>query len=104
MWGVKYLTGPEGFQYSGWFMDADENWYYFNESDKTMKTGWHHDLEDGYWYYLNPSDGKMAYGWQTIARWPMAGRPLMERNITSSQCGMWEITISAMNVRDGCIL
>ena len=47
-------------------MDADENWYYFNESDKTMKTGWHHDLEDGYWYYLNPSDGKMAYGWQTI--------------------------------------
>ncbi len=39
----------------------------FNESDKAMKTGWHHDSEDGYWYYLNPADGKMMMdGWQTI--------------------------------------
>ena len=64
--GVNYLTDPQGERYSGWFIDAGENWYYFNESDKTMKTGWHHDREDGYWYYLNPADGKMVDGWQTI--------------------------------------
>ena len=64
--GVNYLTDPQGERYSGWFIDAGENWYYFNESDKTMKTGWHHDREDGYWYYLNPADGKMMDGWQTI--------------------------------------
>lgn len=63
---MKHLIGPEGVSYSGWFIDSDENWYYFNESDKAMKTGWHHDTEDGYWYYLNPSDGKMSVGWQTI--------------------------------------
>ncbi len=64
--GVNYLTDPQGERYSGWFIDAGENWYYFNESDKAMKTGWHHDSEDGYWYYLNPADGKMVDGWQTI--------------------------------------
>ena len=64
--GVNYLTDPQGERYSGWFIDAGENWYYFNESDKAMETGWHHDSEDGYWYYLNPADGKMADGWQTI--------------------------------------
>ncbi len=64
--GVNYLTDPQGERYSGWFIDAGENWYYFNESDKAMKTGWHHDSEDGYWYYLNPADGKMMDGWQTI--------------------------------------
>lgn len=64
--GAKYLTDPAGNKYSGWFIDSKEDWYYFNESDKAMKTGWHHDDKDGYWYYLNPSDGKMATGWQTI--------------------------------------
>lgn len=64
--GVNYLTDAQGERYSGWFIDADENWYYFNDADKAMKTGWHHDSEDGFWYYLNPSDGKMADGWQTI--------------------------------------
>ena len=37
--GVNYLTDPQGERYSGWFIDAGENWYYFNESDKAMKTG-----------------------------------------------------------------
>ncbi len=64
--GVNYLTDSQGERYSGWFMNWDENWYYFNKSDKTMKTGWHHDDEDGYWYYLNPSDGRMVVGWQNI--------------------------------------
>lgn len=64
--GAKYLTDSKGNKYSGWFIDSKEDWYYFNESDKTMKTGWHHDNKDGYWYYLNQSDGKMVTGWQTI--------------------------------------
>lgn len=64
--GTKYLTDATGEKYSGWFIDSKEDWYYFNESDKAMKTGWHHDDKDGYWYYLNLSDGKMVTGWQTI--------------------------------------
>lgn len=64
--GTKFLTDSKGEKYSGWFIDSKEDWYYFNESDKTMKKGWHHDEKDGYWYYLNPSDGKMVTGWQTI--------------------------------------
>lgn len=64
--GAKYLTDSTGEKYSGWFIDSKEDWYYFNESDKTMKTGWHHDDKDGYWYYLNLSDGKMVTGWQAI--------------------------------------
>lgn len=64
--GANYLTDSKGEKYSGWFKDSKEDWYYFNESDKSMKTGWHHDDKDGYWYYLNLSDGKMATDWQTI--------------------------------------
>lgn len=64
--GAKYLTDSAGNKNSGWFIDSKENWYYFNESNKTMKTGWHHDDKDGYWYYLNLSEGKMVTGWQTI--------------------------------------
>ena len=64
--GTKYLRDSTGEKYSGWFIDSKEDWYYFNESDKAMKTGWHHDDKDGYWYYLNLSDGKMVTGWQAI--------------------------------------
>ncbi len=64
--GIRFLMDSKGEKYSGWFIDSKEDWYYFNESDKTMKTGWHHDDKDGYWYYLNLSDGKMVTGWQTI--------------------------------------
>lgn len=64
--GTRYLTDVQGKNYSGWFIDSNGDWYYFNESDKSMKTGWHHDDRDGYWYYLNLSDGKMATGWQII--------------------------------------
>lgn len=64
--GIYYLTDSSGEKYSGWFIDSKEDWYYFNESDKSMKTGWHHDEKDGYWYYLSLSDGKMVTGWQMI--------------------------------------
>ena len=64
--GVNYLIDVQGNIYSGWFMDAEGNWYYFNDTDKSMKTGWYLDNGNGYWYYLNPSDGKMATGWQVI--------------------------------------
>ena len=64
--GIKYLTDSKGEKYSGWFVDSKEDWYYFNETDTAMKTGWYHDDKDGYWYYLNLSDGKMVTGWQMI--------------------------------------
>ncbi len=64
--GAKYLTDSKGEKYSGWFIDSKEDWYYFKDSNKVMKTGWHQDDKDGYWYYLNLSNGKMVMGWQTI--------------------------------------
>lgn len=64
--GTKYLTDSKGEKYSGWFIDSNEDWYYFDETDKTMKAGWYHDEKDGYWYYLSLSDGKMVTGWQVI--------------------------------------
>lgn len=61
----KYLTDSKGEKYYGWFK-SNEDWFYFNESDKAMKIGWHNDDKDGYWYYLNLTSGKMETGWQTI--------------------------------------
>ena len=65
-----YHFGADGSMDTGWFKDADGNWYYLNPaSDGTqgaMKTGWFKDT-DGNWYYLNPvSDGTrgaMKTGW-----------------------------------------
>ncbi len=64
--GKKYLTDSQGTKYSGWFIDANKDWFYFNESDQSMKTGWHHDNADKFTYYLDENSGKMLTGWQTI--------------------------------------
>ncbi|MEQ2373608.1 YDG domain-containing protein [Pilosibacter fragilis] len=65
-----YHFGADGYMDTGWFKDADGNWYYLNQASDgtqgTMKTGWFKDT-DGKWYYLNPvSDGTrgaMKTGW-----------------------------------------
>ena len=65
-----YHFGTDGYMDTGWFKDADGNWYYLNPvsdgTQGTMKTGWFKDT-DGNWYYLNPvSDGTrgaMKTGW-----------------------------------------
>lgn len=65
-----YHFGADGYMDTGWFKDADGNWYYLNQASDgtqgTMKTGWFKDT-DGNWYYLNPvSDGMrgaMKTGW-----------------------------------------
>lgn len=65
-----YHFGADGYMDTGWFKDADGNWYYLNPvsdgTQGTMKTGWLKDT-DGNWYYLNPvSDGTrgaMKTGW-----------------------------------------
>lgn len=65
-----YHFGADGYMDTGWFKDADGNWYYLDPvsdgTQGTMKTGWFKDT-DGNWYYLNPvSDGTrgaMKTGW-----------------------------------------
>lgn len=65
-----YHFGADGYMDTGWFKDADGNWYYLDPvsdgTQGTMKTGWLKDT-DGNWYYLNPvSDGTrgaMKTGW-----------------------------------------
>lgn len=65
-----YHFCADGYMDTGWFKDADGNWYYLDPvsdgAQGTMKTGWFKDT-DGNWYYLNPvSDGTrgaMKTGW-----------------------------------------
>ena len=65
-----YHFGADGYMDTGWFKDADGNWYYLDPvsdgAQGAMKTGWLKDA-DGNWYYLNPvSDGTrgaMKTGW-----------------------------------------
>ena len=65
-----YHFGADGYMDTGWFKDADGNWYYLNQASDgtqgTMKTGWFKDT-DGNWYYLNPvsdgTQGAMKTGW-----------------------------------------
>ena len=67
-----YHFGADGYMDTGWFKDADGNWYYLNPvsdgTQGTMKTGWLKDA-DGSWYYLNPvsdgTQGAMKTGWFT---------------------------------------
>ncbi|RGE08081.1 hypothetical protein DW826_04365 [Clostridium sp. AM34-11AC] len=67
-----YHFGADGYMDTGWFKDADGNWYYLNQASDgtqgTMKTGWFKDT-DGNWYYLNPvsdgTQGAMKTGWFT---------------------------------------
>ena len=65
-----YHFGADGYMDTGWFKDADGNWYYLNQASDgtqgTMKTGWFKDT-DGNWYYLNQASdgtqGAMKTGW-----------------------------------------
>lgn len=65
-----YHFGADGYMDTGWFKDADGNWYYLDPvsdgAQGTMKTGWLKDA-DGNWYYLNPvsngTRGAMKTGW-----------------------------------------
>ena len=51
------------------FIKLGEDWYYLNQADGTMKTGWLQHT-DGNWYFFNTlsdgSKGKMLTGWQWI--------------------------------------
>lgn len=61
-----YHFGADGYMDTGWFKDADGNWYYLDPvSDGTqgaMKTGWFTDPQDGHLYYLDPKTGAMVTG------------------------------------------
>lgn len=65
-----YHFGADGYMDTGWFKDADGNWYYLDPvsdgAQGTMKTGWLKDA-DGNWYYLNQASdgtqGTMKTGW-----------------------------------------
>ena len=48
-----YLDEENGTMKTGWFKDKDNNWYYLDEINGDMKTGW--IQLKGIWYYLEPS-------------------------------------------------
>ena len=45
-------------------MSESGSWYYFDQKDGHMLTGWVKD--GGKWYYLNTKDGKMVTGWLVL--------------------------------------
>lgn len=65
-----YHFNARGVMDSGWFRDEKGNWYYCNTIHDgffgLMKTGWHHDDQDGRWYYLDSRTGIMYTGWHEI--------------------------------------
>jgi lysozyme len=55
------VTDEEGKVIKGWYED-NEKWYYLDEENGTMKTGWFKDKDDN-WYYLDEITGEMKTGW-----------------------------------------
>lgn len=68
--GQWYYFDAAGYMLTGWFLDADNGWYYLNpvrdENEGAMLVGWLSDPLDGNCYYLDPESGKMALGWLQI--------------------------------------
>ncbi len=60
--------GTGGVLTKGW-LKVQDNWYYFDPADGSMKTGWL-QTADGSWYFLNPTEGadngKMLSSWQWV--------------------------------------
>jgi len=66
-----YYFDAAGYMLTGWFMDVNDNgWYYLNpvkdDNEGAMLIGWLSDPLDGNCYYLDPMSGKMALGWLQI--------------------------------------
>lgn len=57
-WGL----GDGTVKTKNWVLDANNKWYYFDETG-LMKTGW--IMDSGKWYYLNYS-GEMTTNWQLV--------------------------------------
>ena len=65
-----YHFNAEGIMDYGWYMDAQGQWYYLNETPGAdigrLIIGWHFDSKAQKWYYLNLFTGGMATGWQKL--------------------------------------
>ena len=62
---LQYYFDEDGYSVSGWRYitpsdGSEKTWYYFDQLNGSMKTGWIE--EDGLWYYFD-ADGKMHKGW-----------------------------------------
>lgn len=56
------ITDNAGKVIKGWYEDKNK-WYYLDEENGTMKTGWFLDKKDNNWYYLDEINGDMKTGW-----------------------------------------
>ena len=66
-----YHFGNDSIMDSGWFLDTNNNTWYYLSMDHDgffgeMVKGWHYDGQDGRWYYLDPNSGAMHTGWSKI--------------------------------------
>ena len=57
-----YFFDKDSKAVDGW-LEQNGKWYYLNEFDKKMETGWLR-IKDGKWYLLDYVNGDMKTGWQ----------------------------------------
>ncbi len=57
-----YFFDKDSKAVDGW-LEQNGKWYYLNEFDKKMETGWLR-IKDGKWYLLDNINGDMKTGWQ----------------------------------------
>lgn len=64
-----YYFGSDGYAENGWLL-VNGAWYYLDQVNCDMKSGWLQETQDGYWYYLDPATGAMRTGWvQVNGKW-----------------------------------
>lgn len=63
--GQYYLLTDSGAAWTGWLLDAEEDWYYFDEKTGAMKTGWQ-KIGNATYYLGQEGDGAAKTGWQEI--------------------------------------
>ena len=65
-----YHFNAEGIMDTGWYQDAEGEWYYLNSQqgrdEGCLRIGWYFDEKDTKWYYLNQFTGGMLVGWQNV--------------------------------------
>ena len=65
-----YHFNAEGIMDTGWYQDAEGEWYYLNSQqgrdEGCLRIGWYFDEKDAKWYYLNQFTGGMLVGWQNV--------------------------------------
>lgn len=67
-----YHFDADGIMNDGWYVDAAGQWYYLDATPGAdmgrLIMGWYLDVKTNKWYYLNQFNGGMATGWKQLGK------------------------------------